>query len=56
VFGAARNTEEAGTLTVVAATGSTSELQRLATTRVVLTADGTPDTAASGTLRAELLG
>jgi transcription termination factor Rho len=56
VFGAARNTEEAGSLTVVAATGSAGELQRLATTRVVLTADGTLDAAASGTLRAELLG
>jgi transcription termination factor Rho len=56
VFGAARNTEEAGSLTLVAATGSAGELQRLATTRVVLTADGTLDAAASGTLRAELLG
>jgi transcription termination factor Rho len=56
VFGAARNTEEAGSLTIVAATGSGGELQRLATTRVVLTADGTLDPAASGTLRAELLG
>jgi len=56
VFGAARNTEEAGSLTVVAATGSAGELQRLATTRVVLTAEGTLDAAASGTLRGELLG
>ena len=56
VFGAARNTEEAGSLTVVAATGNAGELQRLATTRVVLTAEGTLDPAASGTLRAELLG
>ena len=56
VFGAARNTEEAGSLTLVAATGSAGELQRLATTRVVLTADGTLDPSASGTLRAELLG
>src|SRR5687768_4901077 len=56
VFGAARKTEEAGSLTIVAATGSGGELQRLATTRVVLTADGTLDSAASGTLRAELLG
>lgn len=56
VFGAARKTEEAGSLTVVAATGSAGELQRLATTRVVLTAEGTLDAAASGTLRAELLG
>ena len=56
VFGAARNTEEAGSLTIVAATGSAGELQRLATTRVVLTAEGTLDAAASGTLRGELLG
>ena len=56
VFGAARKTEEAGSLTVVAATGSAGELQRLATTRVVLTAEGTLDAAASGTLRGELLG
>jgi len=56
VFGAARKTEEAGSLTVVAATGSGGELQRLATTRVVLTPEGTLDPAASGTLRAELLG
>lgn len=56
VFGAARKTEEAGSLTVVAATGDAGELQRLATTRVVLTGEGTLDAAASGTLRAELLG
>ena len=55
VFGAARNTEEAGSLTVVAATGNAGELQRLATTRVVLTAEGTLDSGASGTLRGELL-
>jgi len=56
VFGAARNTEEAGSLTIVAATGSGGELQRLATTRVVLTPEGTLDPTASGTLRGELLG
>jgi transcription termination factor Rho len=56
VFGAARNTEEAGSLTVVAASGSGGELQRLATTRVVLTPEGTLDPVASGTLRGELLG
>jgi transcription termination factor Rho len=56
VFGAARKTEEAGSLTVVAATGSGGELQRLATTRVVLAPDGTLDAATSGTLRADLLG
>ena len=36
--------------------GHRHELQRLATTRVVLAPDGTLDAAASGTLRAELLG
>lgn len=56
IFSAARNTEEAGSLTIVAATGSGGELQRLATTRVVLTPEGTLDAPASGTLRAELLG
>lgn len=56
VFGAARNTEEAGSITVVAATGAGGELQRLATTRVVLTPEGGLDAAASGTLRADLLG
>jgi transcription termination factor Rho len=56
VFGAARNTEEAGSLTVVAATGGADELLRLATTRVVLTADAAIDPAASGTLRGDLLG
>jgi transcription termination factor Rho len=55
IFGAARNTEEAGSLTVVAATGSAGELQRLATTRVVLTNEGTLDAPASGVLRGELL-
>jgi transcription termination factor Rho len=56
VFGAARKTEEAGSVTVVAATGDAGELQRLATTRVVLSAEGTLDAPASGTLRGELLG
>jgi transcription termination factor Rho len=56
IFGAARNTEEAGSLTVVAATGGAGELQRLATTRVVLNNEGTLDAAASGVLRGELLG
>ena len=55
VFGAARNTEEAGSLTIVAATGSGGELQRLATTRVVLAGDGGLDAPASGTLREDLL-
>lgn len=55
VFGAARASEEAGSLTVVASTGLAGELQRLATTRIVLEAGGTL-AAQSGTLRAELLG
>lgn len=54
VFGAARASEEAGSLTVVASTGLAGELQRLATTRIVLEAGGTL-TPQSGTLRAELL-
>ena len=55
VFGAARASEEAGTLTVIASTGLAGELQRLATTRIVLEAEGklAPQ---SGTLRSELLG
>ncbi|MEA2445562.1 MAG: hypothetical protein QOJ12_2854, partial [Thermoleophilales bacterium] len=54
VFGAARSTEEGGSLTIVAATGLAAEPQRVATTRVLLEADGTRNSA-SGTLRAELL-
>jgi transcription termination factor Rho len=63
VFGAARATEEAGTLTVVAATGLAGEPMRVATTRIVLDPP-TPGAAApkqpklaptSGTLRADLL-
>jgi transcription termination factor Rho len=56
VFGAARKLEEGGSLTIVAATGSGGPLERLATTRVVLTSEGTLDAAGSGTLRGELLG
>ena len=61
VFGAARNTAEGGSLTVVATTGMAWEPQRWATTRVALDppdADGQPKVSAtrSGTLRAELLG
>jgi transcription termination factor Rho len=62
VFGAARATEEAGTLTVIASTGAAGEPLRQATTRIVLE---TPEDAsgphplklapASGTLRADLL-
>jgi transcription termination factor Rho len=62
VFGAARATEEAGTLTVIAATGMAGEPLRQATTRIVLETpeDGPgPHPAklapASGTLRADLL-
>ena len=62
VFGAARNTEEGGSLTVVAAIGMAWEPQRLATTRVMLDPPS-PDSRApqvsaarSATLRADLLG
>jgi transcription termination factor Rho len=59
VFGAARRTEEGGSLTVVAATGMSSEPQRWATTRVALDSPegGQPKVAGdrSGTLRADLL-
>jgi transcription termination factor Rho len=60
VFGAGRNTEEGGSLTVIAVTGDGSEALRWATTRIVLESPG-PDapvpqvSAASGTLRADLL-
>jgi transcription termination factor Rho len=62
VFGAARATEEAGTLTVIASTGAAGEPLRQATTRIVLepgdTASGPqpPQLAPrSGTLRGDLL-
>jgi transcription termination factor Rho len=62
VFGAARATEEGGSLTVIAAIGMAWEPQRVATTRVMLDPPG-PDSPAphvaaarSGTLRADLLG
>jgi transcription termination factor Rho len=62
VFGAARATEEAGTLTVIASTGSAGEPLRQATTRMVLE-PGEPGAGpqparlapTSGTLRADLL-
>jgi transcription termination factor Rho len=54
VFGAARSTEEGGSLTIVAATGLAGEPQRVATTRILLEQDGTRNSA-SGTLRSELL-
>lgn len=60
VFGAARNIEDGGSLTVVAATGMAWEPQRQASTRVALdppAADGSPQVSAtrSGTLRSDLL-
>ena len=61
VFGAARNTEEGGSLTVIGTTGPIGELQRMATTRIVLGAatgeGGAPliAEASSGTTHAELL-
>jgi transcription termination factor Rho len=62
LFGAARKTEEGGSLTVIAAVGMAWEPQRWSTTRVMLDPPG-PDSRApkvseprSGTLRAELLG
>jgi transcription termination factor Rho len=62
VFGAARATEEAGTLTVIASTGTAGEPLRQATTRIVLDVpEGGPGphppklAAVSGTLRADLL-
>jgi transcription termination factor Rho len=60
VFGAARNTEEAGSVTVVAATGIGPEPARHATTRIVLRPPSDAaaievDADASGALRTELL-
>ena len=59
VFGAARCLKEGGSLTVIASTGLAGEPQRLATTRIVLEAEGggkMPTLApASGTLKADLL-
>ena len=62
MFGAARSTEEGGSLTVVASTGLAGEPMRLATTRIVLdppTPGEVPSpprlAPASGTLRADLL-
>jgi transcription termination factor Rho len=54
VFGAARATEEGGSLTVIAAVGEASEPLRWATSRIVLEAGGV-DSARSGTLSANLL-
>jgi transcription termination factor Rho len=60
VFGAARSTEEAGSLTVIAAIGTAGEPLRQATTRIVLEPGASgpqpPSLApSSGTLRADLL-
>lgn len=58
VFGTARNTEEAGSVTVIAATGMEAEPARHASTRIVLvpSSDGVEvDAAASTTLRADRL-
>ena len=54
VFGAARATEEGGTLTIFASTGLAGEPMRFATTRVVLEHGGEL-AAGSGTLHAERL-
>ena len=60
VFGAARATEEAGSVTVIAATGEPGDTWRWATTRIALDPGGAggPSVAAerSGTLRPEALG
>jgi transcription termination factor Rho len=53
VFGAARNAEEGGSLTVIAVVGQAPEPLRVATTRIVL--DSGSVAAGSGTTRAELL-
>jgi len=53
LFGAARATEEGGTLTIVAATGEDRDPLRWATTRVVLEPGGRVSGSESGTLRAE---
>jgi transcription termination factor Rho len=55
VFGAARATEEGGTLTVVATTAPGSEALRWATTRIVLEPGGKLARSASGTLHADRL-
>jgi transcription termination factor Rho len=54
IFGAGRATEEGGTLTVIAVTGSEQEALRWATTRVVLEPGGKLS-ADSGTVRADAL-
>jgi transcription termination factor Rho len=55
VFGAARATEEGGTLTVVATAAPGSEALRWATTRIMLEPGGKPSRAGSGTLHSDRL-
>jgi transcription termination factor Rho len=55
LFGAARATEELGSVTVVATAGEGSEALSWATTRVVLEPGGKPTAAQSGTLHADRL-
>ena len=55
LFGAARATEEGGTLTIVAASGGDDEVLRWASTRIVLEGAGKIAGEASGTLRADRL-
>jgi transcription termination factor Rho len=55
LFGAARATEEGGTLTIVAATGDDREVLRWASTRIVLEGPGRVAGDASGALRADRL-
>jgi transcription termination factor Rho len=57
VFGAGRNAEEGGSVTILAATGVAAEPHRMATTHVTLDANqgGEPRVASSGTLRRDLL-
>ena len=60
VFGAGRNAEGAGSLTVIASSGLTAEPHRMATTRIALEAGeggvALVSGAQSGTLRSDLLG
>jgi transcription termination factor Rho len=56
VFGAARATEEGGTLTIVAATGEDRDALRWASTRLVLGRPGEVSSAESGTLGADRFG
>jgi transcription termination factor Rho len=55
VFGAARATEEGGSLTVVGTAGPASQALRWATTRIVLEPGGKLSRSESGTLRADRL-